>query len=53
MEYVISVVCFRMSHPLIDIQHLTWQYPREEQLIFDNFSLKLHQGEFCFLTGKS
>ena len=39
--------------PLIDIQHLTWQYPREEQLIFDNFSMKLHQGEFCFLTGKS
>jgi cell division transport system ATP-binding protein len=39
--------------PLIDIQHLTWQYPREDQLIFDNFSLKLHQGEFCFLTGKS
>jgi cell division transport system ATP-binding protein len=39
--------------PLIDIQHLTWQYPREDQLIFNNFSLKLHAGEFCFLTGKS
>lgn len=39
--------------PLIDIQHLTRKYPCEEQLIFDNFSMKLHAGEFCFLTGKS
>lgn len=42
-----------MSHPLISIQHLTRHYPREEQLIFDNFSLDLYAGEFCFLTGKS
>lgn len=39
--------------PLIDIQHLTRSYPRSQKLIFDNFSMQLHTGEFCFLVGKS
>ena len=42
-----------MSHPLIDMQHLTWTYPDATTPIFDNFSMKLEQGEFCFLVGKS
>jgi cell division transport system ATP-binding protein len=42
-----------MSHPLIDMQHLTWTYPDATSPIFDNFSMKLEQGEFCFLVGKS
>jgi cell division transport system ATP-binding protein len=42
-----------MSHPLIDMQHLTWTYPDAISPIFENFSMKLEQGEFCFLVGKS
>ena len=38
---------------LIDIQHLTWHYPDGTQLIFDNFSLQVHSGDFCFLVGES
>lgn len=38
---------------LIDIQHLTWHYPDDQQLIFNNFSLQVHTGDFCFLVGKS
>lgn len=42
-----------MSHPLIDIQHLTWSYPDATKRIFDNFSMKVEKGDFCFLVGKS
>jgi cell division transport system ATP-binding protein len=42
-----------MSSPIIEIHNLTWSYPWSSQLIFDNFSFELDQGDFCFLVGKS
>lgn len=49
----ISFIFPLMSHPLIDIQHLTWTYPDAKKPLFADFTMKVEQGEFCFLVGKS
>jgi cell division transport system ATP-binding protein len=38
---------------LIEIHSLSRAYPASSQLIFDNFSFELIEGEFVFLVGKS
>jgi len=38
--------------PLIDIQHLTWWY-KKQQPLFNDFSFSLEEKDFCFVMGRS
>lgn len=39
--------------PLLRIHSLDWTYPGNPNATLNNLSLELHQGDFCFVIGKS
>jgi len=39
--------------PLVEIENLTWWYPDDPHLIFQNFNFKLYPQEFKIILGKS
>ncbi len=38
---------------LVEIQDLTWGYPKSPSLIFDKFNFNLYKDDFCFVFGRS